>query len=184
MDAIRNSKWVGGRGYVAYLIAMGDPVYAAALKVLARRDHFEAEVSAKLRRKGFDAELIVSALDRCRELDLVDDHRLACRFAEVRSENNGWGPRRICAELRRRGVDRNTADEVSRLDAKRLRVALATALRRSEIRAPEGWWRLSDRRARMVSSLIARGFEADDAIAAVSQLAASREKDDHATDDQ
>jgi len=174
---------VGGRGYVAYLIAMGDPAYAAALKVLARRDHFEAEIAKKLRRKGFEVELIDSALDRCRELDLVNDQRLACRFAEVRSENNGWGPRRISAELRRRGVERNIADEAARLDAKRLRVALATALRRSEIRAPEGWWRLSDRRARMVSSLIARGFEADDAIAAVSHLAASRENNDHATDE-
>jgi hypothetical protein len=36
----------------------------------------------------------------------------------------------------------------------------------------------------MVSSLLARGFEAADAIAAVSELAASRENDDHALDDQ
>jgi hypothetical protein len=36
----------------------------------------------------------------------------------------------------------------------------------------------------MVSSLLARGFAADDAIAAVNQLAASRENDDDALDDQ
>ena len=166
------------------MVAMGDPAYAAALKVLSRRDHFAAEVENKLLRKGFDSDAIASALRRCRELDLVNDRRLANRFAEVRSENNGWGPRRISAELRRRGVDREIAEEAARLDAGRLRVALATALRRSEIRAPEGWWRLSERRARMVSSLIARGFEADDAIAAVGRLAASRENSDHATDDQ
>ncbi len=163
---------------------MGDPAYAAALKVLSRRDHFEAEIVEKMRRKGFGAEQIESALDRCREFDLVNDHKLARRFAEVRSENNGWGPRRISAELRRRGVDRTTSEEAARLDDRQLRMALATAVRRTEIRAPDGWWRLPDRRARMVSSLIARGFEADDAIAAVSQLAASREKNDHATDDE
>ena len=169
---------------MAYWFAMGDPVYAAALKLLARRDHFEAEIAEKLRRKGFEGEQIEAALARCREIGLVADRKLARRFAELRSSNNGWGPRRIGAELRRRGVDRATAEEASRLDGDRLRLALATALRRAEVRAPEGWWRLSDRRARMVSSLLARGFEAEDAIAAVGELAASREKDDHATDDQ
>jgi hypothetical protein len=36
----------------------------------------------------------------------------------------------------------------------------------------------------MVSSLIARGFEADDAIAAIRRMAESREKNDHAFDDE
>jgi hypothetical protein len=36
----------------------------------------------------------------------------------------------------------------------------------------------------MVSSLIARGFETDVAIAAVDKLAASRENHNHALDDQ
>jgi len=46
------------------------------------------------------------------------------------------------------------------------------------------WWRDGQRRARMVSSLITRGFEADVAIAAVEELAASRENQRHGLDDQ
>jgi regulatory protein len=154
---------------------MSDGAHQAALRMLARRDHFRAELAEKLRRRGFSPAEVDGALDRCGSLGLLDDQGLASRFAEVRATENGWGPRRIEAELRRRGVDRATAGEASQLDR---------ALRRAELRAPAGWWRLSERRARMVSSLLARGFAADDAIAAVSELAASRENDDHALDDQ
>ena len=92
--------------------------------------------------------------------------------------------RRIEAELRRRGVDRGTTETAARLSDDELRSALTTALRRAQIRAPDGWWRLHERRARMVSSLIARGFEADDAIRAVDRLAANRENDHHGIDDE
>ncbi len=61
---------------------------------------------------------------------------------------------------------------------------LRTALRKLEIRAPLMWWRHSQRQARMVSSLITRGFEAEVAIAAVNALAAFRENHNDALDDQ
>jgi len=163
---------------------MSDPAYQLALRMLSRRDHFRAEVEDKLRRRGFDDGQVAGAVERCAELGLLDDDGLARRFAEVRSTENGWGPRRIEAELRRRGVAAELAAEASRLEPDRLRAALVRAIRRAEVRAPAGWWRLPQRRARMVSSLLARGFEADDAIAAVEEAAASREKDDHALDDQ
>lgn len=152
--------------------------------MLARRDHFRAEIVDKLRRRGLDEDEVSAAVERCTSIGLVDDDGLARRFADVRSTENGWGPRRIEAELRRRGVARDVAEEAARLDAARLRAALAKALRRAEIRAPAGWWRLPERRARMVSSLLTRGFEAGDAVAAVTELAASRERDEDALDDQ
>jgi regulatory protein len=163
---------------------MADGAYQAALRMLARRDHFRAELADKLHRRGFSSAEVETALERCAALGLVDDEGLARRFAEVRGTENGWGSRRIEAELRRRGVDRAAAEGASRLDHTRLRAALATALRRAELRAPASWWRLPERRARMVSSLLARGFEADDAIAAVRELAASREIQDDALDDE
>jgi regulatory protein len=158
--------------------------YNTALKLLSRRDHFRAELAEKLRQRGFESGEIDAALDRCEDLDLVADERFARRFAELRSGANGWGPRRIEAELRRRGVSRETAERSSRLTREQVDAALSTALRRTEVRAPQGWWRLPERRARMVSSLIARGFEADHAIAAVKRRAESREKNDHAFDDE
>lgn len=163
---------------------MDDRAIQAALRLLARRDHFTGELREKLARKGFEAGEVEAAVAWCFERGYLDDQRLARHFAARRAEDRGWGPRRIAAELERRGVDRGVASRAARSAAVDPSAALATALRRAESRAPAGWWRLPARRARMVSSLLARGFEAADAIRAVEELAAARENHDHARDDQ
>jgi regulatory protein len=165
-------------------LPVSDEAYQAALKMLGRRDYFRSELVERLGRKGFSDADIDGALARCDEIGLMDDDRLATRFVEFRAVSKGWGPRRLEAELRRRGVEKDLASAAARLVPEDLRRALDTAIRRAEVRARDGWWRLSERRARMVSSLIARGFEASDAIAAVDELAAAREKQHHALDDQ
>jgi regulatory protein len=158
--------------------------YQKALKLLGCRDHFRRELHEKLSARGFEPDEISEAIERCAELGLIDDLRVGARFVEVRAVARGWGPRRLAAELRHRGVDADDAEALSALPKDVVARSLATALRKAEIRAPEKWWRDSQRRARMVSSLITRGFETDDAMAAVSGLAASRETQNHALDDQ
>jgi regulatory protein len=158
--------------------------YQTALRMLSRRDYFRAELAERLEQKGFEREQIQSVLDRCGELGLIDDRRTAARFVELRALPKGWGPRRLEVELRRRGATEELAAEVSRLGEADTTQALKTALRRAEVQAPAGWWRVSERRARMVSSLLARGFEASDAIRAVDQLAAIRETEHDAPDDE
>jgi regulatory protein len=158
--------------------------YQIALDLLARRDHFRRELVDKLRHRNIPEGDIEHAVRRCEQLDLVNDRRVAQRFVEVRAADRGWGPHRLVAELRKRGIEAAEADRISKLSEELAAKALRTALRKLEIRAPEGWWRDGQRRARMVSSLITRGFEAEVAIAAVDELAASRENQDHARDDQ
>jgi len=158
--------------------------YQAALALLARRDHFRRELENKLRGKKYSADEIEDAVSRCEAAGLVDDLRVGGRFVEVRAEGRGWGPRRLAGELKSRGVPSVEAERLARLEPSQAEAAMDTALRKLEVRAPEGWWRDSQRRARMVSSLIARGFETEVAIAAVNVLAASRENHNHALDDQ
>jgi regulatory protein len=149
--------------------------WAAALELLARRDYFRAELGQRLRLKGFATDEVEAALDRCDERGLVDDRRLSGRFARVRAADRGWGPRRIAHELRRRGVHSDLADQASALDPELYGQALELAVSRAEVRARRWWWRLPAGRARMVSSLVNRGFEADDAVRAVDELARCRE---------
>ena len=158
--------------------------YQTALDLLSRRDHFRLEMVEKLRLREFPEADIESAVGRCEELDLIDDERVVDRFVEVRAADRGWGPHRLAAELRKRGIPPGDADRLASLSGVLTETALQTALRKLEIRAPDGWWRDGQRRARMVSSLITRGFEAEVAIAAVEELAASRENLNHALDDQ
>jgi len=157
--------------------------YETALDLLSRRDHFRRELVEKLRTRNFPANEIEDSIARCEELDLVNDERVAHRFVEVRAAERGWGPHRLAAELRKRGMSADNADRLSDLSVELAADAMRTALRKLEVRAPAGWWRDGQRRARMVSSLITRGFEAEVAIAAVDDLAASRETN-HALDDQ
>lgn len=163
---------------------MKNPAYDKALKLISRRDHFRAELVEKLRRKGFDETEIDSAVKRLDELGLVNDEALAERFVEFRSVDRGWGPRRLRLELRKRGVDDAVADRASDLEAELHDRALETALRRVLVRAKDGWWALPEGRARLVKSLIGRGFSADVAFAAVARLASERESTDHETNDQ
>ncbi len=158
--------------------------YQAALALLARRDHFRRELENKLKAKEYPLDEIEGAISRCEASGLVDDLRVGERFVEIRAEDRGWGPHRLAAELKKRGVPSADAERLASLEPGLADAALRTALRKLEIRAPERWWRDSQRRARMVSSLIARGFETDVAIAAVDELAASRENHNHALDDQ
>ena len=163
---------------------MKNPAYDKALKLIARRDHFRAELVEKLRRKGFEDDNIDQALERLDELDLLDDEGLAKSFVEYRSVDRGWGPHRLANELRRRGVDGHLAERVSQLDDESHDRALETAVRRVEVRAKRGWWRLPERRARLVSSLIARGFTTDVAYGAIIRLATERESSDDEIHDQ
>jgi len=157
--------------------------YQTALDLLSRRDHFRRELVEKLRTRNFPAGELEDSIARCEELDLLNDERVAHRFVEVRAADRGWGPHRLAAELRQRGLSSDDAERLSDLSEELATDAMRTALRKLEVRAPAGWWRDGQRRARMVSSLITRGFEAEVAIAAVDDLAASRENN-HALDDQ
>jgi len=161
-----------------------NPAYDKALKLLARRDHFRAELAEKLRRKSFEQDDIDRAVERLDTLGLLDDEALAGRFVEFRSVDRGWGPHRLMMELRRRGVDSNLAERVSRIAGELHDRALEAAVRKVEVRAKRRWWRLPEGRARLVKSLIARGFTTDVAYRAVGRLADERESSDHEIHDQ
>ena len=155
-----------------------------AVDLLSRRDHFPAELAAKLRQRGYPPGEIEAALARCRELGYLDEERLAARFVEVRAVQRGWGPRRLRAELEKRGAPREVAAAAAGLGTDLLAAALETALARAERRRPAGWWVLPEERARMVSSLVNRGFDPSTARDAVEELARRRETDDHASHDE
>ncbi len=155
-----------------------------AVDLLSRRDHFPAELAEKLRRRGYSGEEIAEALGRCRELGYLDEERLARRFVEVRAVQRGWGPRRLRAELQRRGAPREVAEAASELGEELLGAALETALARAERGRRAGWWALPEERARMVSSLVNRGFGTHTAMEAVERLARRRETESHASHDE
>ena len=71
--------------------------------LLARREHSRAELARKLTERGFAAEDIGPLLDRLAAQRLQSDARFTECYVRMR-RGRGYGPQRIRAELRERGV--------------------------------------------------------------------------------
>lgn len=82
--------------------------YAAAVRLLARREHTRLELERKLGR-AHGAEAVAAALDRLAAERLQSDRRFAAEF--IAAKMAGWGRGRLLAELRRRGVAPEVAAE-------------------------------------------------------------------------
>ena len=78
--------------------------YAAALKMLIRREHSQLELSNKLQLKGFDDADIKPSIDLLIEQKYQSDERFTEAFILMRY-NQGKGPVIISSELRKRGIE-------------------------------------------------------------------------------
>ncbi|HEY0720459.1 MAG TPA: regulatory protein RecX [Gammaproteobacteria bacterium] len=85
-------------------------VRKAAYTLLARREYGRQEMVNKLLGKGFDSALIDSVVELLMAERLLSDERFVDAFVRSRS-NRGYGPRRIEAELRERGISDELSDE-------------------------------------------------------------------------
>lgn len=81
-----------------------EDIRARALALLARREHSRLELARKLRQRGMAGTDLEQVLDALAAERLLSDGRFAEQYARGRSER-GYGPLRIRAELRERGID-------------------------------------------------------------------------------
>ncbi|WKW12487.1 regulatory protein RecX [Pseudogemmatithrix spongiicola] len=93
--------------------AQGIACYDKALATLGARARSEADLRRYLRTKEFTDEQITPAIERLTALGLLDDVAYARTFARARlAPSRGFGPRRVAAELARKGVARDIAERV------------------------------------------------------------------------
>ncbi|RMF53792.1 MAG: recombinase RecX [Bacteroidetes bacterium] len=151
-----------------------DAVYrarTAALAYLAHRPRTEAEVRRKLAEKGFDAAVVEDVVARLHDLGYLDDAAYARSYVQARFSSRGYGPQRLRAELRRRGVDPAHAqaalDDLLDDDAV-LEEARRHARRRWEQLAGEADHRR--KRKKLSDYLVRRGFSYDTVRRVVEEL--------------
>lgn len=82
------------------------------LKLLSRREHARRELYNKARKKEYTADVINSVLDELEQKDFLDETRFAEQFARDKSNLNQWGPYKIQAHLRKKGI-RKTVTETA-----------------------------------------------------------------------
>ena len=106
-----------------------DPVSAArtvCLDLLTARARTRSELADDLARRGFADDVAGGVLDRLVEVGLVDDAAFAEQWVDSRHRHRGLGRRALADELRRKGVDTETAGAALAdlgVDAERTRAA-------------------------------------------------------------
>jgi regulatory protein len=132
-----------------------DDALQYALQLLARRDYTVSDLETRLLSRYSDS-VSGRTIEKLRAEGLLDDCRFAANF--VRS-HRGRGPRRLLAELTRRGVDADLANEI--LEEQQwpsLEEAIITTLKEFGISPP-----LTRRAAaRLGRSLYRLGYDAEE----------------------
>jgi regulatory protein len=134
---------------------------------LARAPATEAELARLLRSKGAPDDVVELLIERYRDVGLLDDRAFAQEWVQSRSGTRGLAPRRLAAELRRRGVDEVTlADAVEAVaDPDDLRDS-ASALAVARAATMRGLPRATAAR-RLSGYLGRRGYDAETVAGAV-----------------
>jgi regulatory protein len=98
----------------------------AALRLLAQRRLTEAQLWARLMRRGYGEDEVRVAVDACKADGFVDDRLFARLFVDGRTK--AVGNARLIAELVQRGIDREAAREsvatAERVEDERLALAI------------------------------------------------------------
>lgn len=94
--------------------AVEDPVQQAkeiCLRLLTARPRTRAELAQALGRKGVDGDVVEQVLGRLGEVGLIDDAAFAEVWVRSRHNFQGLSRRALAVELRRKGVDDESAAE-------------------------------------------------------------------------
>jgi regulatory protein len=130
--------------------------FGKAIGFLARREHSQRELKTKLVHGGYAKEDASAAIEALREGQYQSDARFAGSLARSRAAN-GYGPRRIAAELKSHGIsDAEIVAALSELDVD-WRDLAARQLQRNYGRSVASE---PKERAKRAAFLLRRGFDA------------------------
>ncbi len=91
-------------------LAETERALSAALRLLAVRPRSSAEMCQRLRRKGFGSAAVACVLERLLATGMLDDVVFSRYLIENRQSFRPRGARALRAELRHKGVDRETIE--------------------------------------------------------------------------
>lgn len=84
----------------------------ASFRLLAHRARSEQELRQRLRQKGYNAPAIDQTITHLRDWHYLDDEDFARRWVEGRQDHRPRSQRLLSLELRQKGIDAETIDEV------------------------------------------------------------------------
>jgi regulatory protein len=82
----------------------GKAIRTDALKIIARRQHSESELSAKLSRKGYHLDEVQKVINEFKKIGYINDYEFATHFTEKKRRTNRYGKKAIASHLKAKGV--------------------------------------------------------------------------------
>lgn len=135
------------------------------MRLLARREHSVLEMKLKLARRGFQAKDVDPLVESLVKENLLSDSRFASEYARSRHVR-GFGPLRIGAELRQKGVDSAVVEvSLAPFAEEWLRQATLQRRKRFGMGLPGEW----KQKMLQMQFLTNRGFTAEQARRAVEE---------------
>ncbi len=130
---------------------------SAAYRLLTFRPRSEAEIRERLAKKGFDEPTVSAVLEKLRGLGLLDDLAFGRFWRESREALSPRGEYLLRAELRQKGLSRETVQEVlADFDETESALKVARVLWRRLAKLPP-----DEGRRRLWAQLARRGFAPD-----------------------
>jgi regulatory protein len=142
------------------------------LRQLAVRPRTRAELAGALARRGISEEVAAQVLDRYDEVGIIDDAAFARAWVSSRHAGRGLARRALADELRRRGVDGDTASEALGELSEETEAETARALVDRKLRTVRGEPDAVFRR--LVGMLARKGYPPGVAIRAVKDALAAQ----------
>ncbi|MDX1634850.1 MAG: regulatory protein RecX [Marinobacter sp.] len=130
---------------------------AAALRLLARREHSRQELALKLRQRRIPGDIIERVLDDYEHEGWLSDERFAEVYGRQRRDL-GYGPVRIRSELQQRGVQIWPPELAHMTESEWCEMAIRAREKRFGLGRVEDDWPEKARQARFLSQ---RGFSAE-----------------------
>lgn len=136
-----------------------------AFRLLARRDHGEAEIRKKLQYKAkqvyekVDEKMIIQVMARLKEFGYLDDEKYTRHFLESKLSVSPQGKFALYSKLRQKGIPRQIFDkwwEAGKFDEQVLAKRLLEQKHRMFARLPE-----EKRKQKIMTLLASRGFSPD-----------------------
>ncbi|MFH5822544.1 regulatory protein RecX [Georgenia sp. AZ-5] len=155
---------------------------AIALRQLAAAPRSRAQLEETMARRDVPEEIAARVLDRFTEVGLVDDAAYAEMLVRTRHSERGLARRALAAELRKKGIDDETAaDALEQVDDE-AEEAAARRLVEKKARSTRGLDR-QVRRRRLTAMLARKGFGPGVALRVVDEALAEEDGGDDVPDD-
>src|SRR5581483_3123635 len=108
---------------------------AVAFRFIGYMPRSRAEVERRLARADFAPEVVAKVVAECEAVGWIDDEAFARRWVEDRADRKKFGAARLAAELRRKGIDKESVTEALSAASEEAELERARAAARSRWRA-------------------------------------------------